>query len=36
MRSLSNGKGVVKQIKQYKANMNASRKLVHSMKMQEA
>ena len=36
MRSMSNKKGVAKQIKQYQANMNASRQMVQQMKMQEA
>mmetsp|Transcript_23885 Transcript_23885/g.32004 ORF Transcript_23885/g.32004 Transcript_23885/m.32004 type:complete len:207 (-) Transcript_23885:167-787(-) len=36
MRTFSNKKGLAKQMKQYKANMDASRQMVHSMKMQEA
>lgn len=36
MRSMSNKKGVAKQMKKYKDNMNASRQMVQQMKMQEA
>jgi len=33
---MTNKKGVAKKIDEYKANVNASRHLIHSMKMQEA
>ena len=36
MRDLSNGRGVQKSMKAYKANVNASRQMVQQMKMQEA